>query len=251
MQKRFSGTFIGTGATLVLGIGFKPDWVKLLNLTAGAYGATLEWHKRMAAGATSKTTGPQEGILTVYASGNSVARTLVASAAGIQPYDGGDIIGGITVPSGVTLSATNALAALSLENLWPTGSLSIDQKASGTNGNVLKWTLGSAANYTGNLDQPISATYVKIGSQIDIGPDQGPIQSYTVVAITGTGDSANNITLDRPAPSGKIWRISYPYDLAAIPAKVPVPAGIVIFETTSVNAASQVILVEAGMDDAR
>lgn len=72
-----SGTATGNGGTLNISVGFEPDYIKVINDTAGAY---LEWfagmtaghgYKRVAAGTGTKVT---TGGLSVYAGSTSAGR---------------------------------------------------------------------------------------------------------------------------------------------------------------------------------
>jgi len=85
-MKVISGTFVGTGAALHIGIGFKPDFVKVFNISASAVPA-LEWNTGM-----SGTTAIAEGVKQIAL--RSVAK--LAAGAGIAQYDGGDIMSALS-----------------------------------------------------------------------------------------------------------------------------------------------------------
>lgn len=72
-----TGTVTGTGAAINVSIGFEPDYVKVINDTAGAF---LEWYssmtdghgyKRVAAGTGTKITA--NGI-SIYAGSDTAAK---------------------------------------------------------------------------------------------------------------------------------------------------------------------------------
>lgn len=231
--KRSSGIILATGAAIKLSLGFRPDRVRLSQITDTSVMPQIDWHYRFASVAAVA------GGTLRYTDSTARKEALLTSALGITPYNGGEI-----VASGNT---TN-YGPLTLLNLWPTGSLSVDQKAAGGT-NILKWTLDTAANFTGHFDAGISTTYVKVGSIVEIGPDQGPIVRATITAITNTGTAADEITLDRAVPTGKVWRISYPYEFAALAAGTKTLEGITIGLDTKVNLSGKLVLVEAWADE--
>lgn len=83
-MKKITGSFNGTGAALFLGLGFLPDFVKVLNITSATL-ESIEWNKGMLAGADAVKGG-------IKRSGDvAVADAKLTAATGIRPYAGGDV----------------------------------------------------------------------------------------------------------------------------------------------------------------
>jgi len=82
-MKKITGTFNGTGAILNVGCGFKPDYVKVVNITSATF-ESIEWNKGLLNGAA----GVKGGI---KRSGDvAVADASLTAANGIQVFTGGN-----------------------------------------------------------------------------------------------------------------------------------------------------------------
>lgn len=90
-MRMITGKVTGTGATLNVAIGFKPDWVRVTNVTSKTM---IEWK------ASDEDLANEHGMNTAAADG---ARTVSASAAaGIAVYSG---VSG-TTSEGFTIGAS-------------------------------------------------------------------------------------------------------------------------------------------------
>lgn len=220
MKTLFAGKAFGSGAIMTVGLGFVPDWVRVRNLASDI--PEIYWDKHMAA----NTTHP-EGIKSTLSSTTPVIAKLTAGL-GITPYAGGDPV-----------TAVSDAFIVPLEFL--PAAYHGDQRGKGT-GTVTAWTLGSSGNRTGNFNQGVDTTYVGVGSVVWI--DGVP---YTVQALSNDGDAANEVTLDRAAPSGVVERITFKADLYNAPLGLIMPAGFVLAADTDVNVDSERVLIEAGL----
>ena len=201
-------TALATTASLSIGLGFKPNRVRIRNVTDLT---ELVWTDK-------EVNGARFGV-TVAAAGDKAA---AASADyGIVLYDG-----------------EGPLAAASTTKIIRDDS---DRK-----GSVAKFTLGSATNKTGNFDVACNTTYVGVGSKIWIGE-----KTYTITAITSTGETANYVTLDAAPPSGtsQISKITNKLDFIGAAKGEPVPAGITLGASAIVNNTNtDILLIEAEND---
>jgi len=84
-MKKVSGLVEGTGSTLTVGCGFKPDYVKVVNIDSSTL-ESMEFSLSMAA-----TTAIAEGIK--RSGSTSVADSKLTSGNGISVYGGGDVAG--------------------------------------------------------------------------------------------------------------------------------------------------------------
>jgi hypothetical protein len=217
-MKKFAGLFVGSGAARKICIGFVPDKVIIQNVSASDVGR-IEWSRFMA----SKTTAA-EGILTEESSG--LAAALLTAGAGVRPYVGGEDITSATAAVIMPVHMIPAYAG--------------DMRAKGTLGLVDAFVIDTAANRTGHFNRGVSTTHVGVGSRLLIGEEW-----YTVQVLTNDGDAADEVTLDRAAPSGEIKKILFPYDLYNAPVGQKTMAGIVLAETGVVNVSAELCYIEA------
>jgi hypothetical protein len=216
-MKKFGGIYIGTGtAALTIGLGFEPDEVEIFNI-GEAEAEHLRWNRLLQRGDTAFG-----GIIRKVVAGDV---TLMTQDDGIMLYSGGERIATASV---YKIISANLVAAYQG-----------DMSAKGTTP-ITTWTLGSAANGTGNWNAECSTTYVGVGSEIFIrAANSDVVYRRTITALTSNGDQANEVTLDQQAPSGTIEKISYFADFVTCPAGMIMPAGITINEVATVNVASQ------------
>lgn len=215
---KVSGVFSGTGSALFIGLGFIPDIVRVRNIHAADL-AFIEWNRRMAAKATAAN-----GIK--YRDSTGVQMTALTATAGVEVYEGGDKI--------ASASSAYIIAASKIEDVAG------DMRAKGTLGLVNAFVLDTAGNRTGHFNAGVNTTYVGVGSVVQIAGKR-----YTITAITNDGEAADEVTLDRAAPSGAVERISYKLDFYNAPAGEIMPAGIVIRETADLNVSGELCLIEA------
>lgn len=215
----FIGLFDSTAAAVNIGLGFIPRKVTISR--ADRPDIRIEWSDNLAAVAATA-----EGVLLeekeVTTGVNAVAKTLLVTGAGIRPYLGGDKIASASASYIAPLSSWEALSRVDML------------------GAARKWTLGNSSNRTGSTDVALDSTYVGQGSRIQIGGVW-----YTVQALTVPTTTANNVTLNRPAPTGPITAVTYKRDLAQAPAGAVMPAGITLSETAVLNVASKLLVIEA------
>lgn len=221
---RFIGTAVGTGAILNISLGFVPTWARITNISSSA-AERIYWNVRMAGAGTVMA----EGEKFTYGA-SSIAWAKLTKGLGISPFNGTSIASG-----------SSAYVAPKKSNSTYSGNMQ---------GNAKKWVLDTSANATGHFDAAIDTTYVKVGSLIEIRQQNGFVNPIlaTITALTSTGAAADQVTLDRSIASGEIVSIRYPYDLVqALPGQIG--PGITLAADTDVNVASEIILVEAGVDD--
>jgi len=233
MNNRIQGVFLGSGAARYIGLGFLPKWVRIRNMTDAAIPA-IEWNEDMAV-----TTISPEGILTAISNGNC-AMSVLTVGAGVIPYIGKDA---------VTAAAATKIVHVSMAQdpaVFP--GVQGDQRGAGTGGLITNYTVDTPGNRTGHFNAPVNTTYVGIGSVVYISG-----QRYHIVGLTSTGDSANNVTLDRaivgnPIPGEMANTVEYlttMYSFVNAPAGLIMPDGIYLAETATVNASGKVCLIEA------
>lgn len=220
---RTGGTYNGTGAALYFCIGFVPDFVSLWDLETATLQNTLEWNRAM------RSAECADGFLRVFtiAAGN-VTNTRLTATQGVAPYFGGDVL---------TSTTQSSVAYGDGVYLWrdPIG----DYKANLTYGPasvpITTWTLGSAANRTGSVnDVSVAAPRVGEGSRITIRETAtGIVKSAIVEAwAAGYGSAANAITLSLPIKSGTVERITGMYDFIPIPVGKTTSAGFYMAHVT-------------------
>jgi hypothetical protein len=226
-MRTISGTFLGTGAALYLGLGFKPDFFRLENLEVGTNHYWLEWNRAMRAAEC------QDGVLAylpLSAGSGDINRLTVGT--GIALYDGGDLISAAAATHKILDPEPNKLDA---------------NVASGAAA-ISTWTLGSAANRTGNWNAECNTSYVGEGSTILIRENAtGALRETWVQAMSSNGDQANEVTLAPVLPgssikSGVIEFLGGLYDYVNAPAGTVMPAGVYIADTT-VNAANRCFFI--------
>ena len=223
MKTLFAGIAYGAGAILKVGIGGTPDWVRVRALQSDL--PKIEWDRTMLALATFK-----EGIKSTLNSTTPVVSVLTAGL-GIQPYAGGDLIS----------AAANTHIVPVEPGFFPTQGYCGDMRAKGT-GTITAWTLGNSTNRTGSFNYGVDTDRVAAGSRVMIDGVW-----YSIVALSNDGDAANEVTLDRAAPSGEVQKILFKADLYNAPAGVVMPAGFLIAADADVNASGERLLIEAGL----
>lgn len=226
-----SGNFNGTGAAVYIGLGFIPDFVKVVAVEDADCG-TIVWS------INQRAAEQIEGIIYHTAAGIlGVPKTV---GTGVQPYEGGD-----------TLTATEQTSVAYGEGVY----LDEDRKdykaidvAAGDE--IQTWTLGNAGNKTGNFNCDVVGGYIGEGSRIfiDNAPALGKGRWYTITALTaGQGVSANEVTLSRAAPSGRVLRVGGMYDYAPLAIGKTTRPGFLLNATAIVNVNDEMQYFEAGV----
>ena len=208
-----------TNATLTVCCGFIPDFVKVTNLTDRT---ALEWSRKMVA-----VSGHRYGLAIAAAGTRAVTS---AASDGVVAYAGGTLI---------TSASTQYLVANDA-----------DQKAIdvASGSKVSSFTLGSAANKTGNFNVDVTGAFIGVGSVMRLEND--PVV-YTITALTaGQGSADNEVTLDAsPGDGAKVVTfISSMYEYTGAAANKRLPAGIEIGASATVNDTDgDKLMIEVGL----
>jgi hypothetical protein len=216
-MKAYSGIFNGTGAALYIGLGFVPSEV-LAMVIDQAQAEVLEWNTDL-----QKSAIAPEGILRA-AVGDTPGFALKTKGTGIALHYGGEMI---------TAASTAKIIAASMVEAYQGD---MRQK---TGNEVNKFVLDTSGNATGHFNVGIDTDLVGVGSPVCIRDTQGIERTFYITALTNDGDADDEVTLNLPAGSGRVTFIGYKYDFVACPAGMHFPAGIVINDTTNINASGQ------------
>ena len=204
------GTFLGTGATIYIGLGFVPDYVELFNL---ADIERVEYWSNLKRGTGIAY---EEGIANADGAGDAD----LALAAGVAPYLGG-----------YAVETANEAYAVHTD---------CDQRGSGTTGaKVKRWTLDTVADKSGHFDINIGAE-VLAGSEVVIDG-----VSYWIILKANDGDAADDIDLNAAAPNGRVDYIGKALSFTACPAGRTMPAGFSL-PSGNMNTDAQQIVFRAG-----
>lgn len=221
-------TFNGTGATVYIGLGFVPDWVKLTNMES-TLGWRIEWSRQMRAAACEGLSLKGTDHATTPAVNGALIVSRLSFGGGVAPFFG------------------TTLATASSAYLRPHANP--DFKDQGTLGRITDWTLDTLANRTGKLNAGVPTTYVGVGSRIRIQETgTGKIKTALVTAMTNDGDATDELTLNLAIRSGKVLSLGPMYDFVGGAAGDKIPEGIIITNNTF-NASGEIILIEAGTYD--
>lgn len=240
MSKTIRATFLGTGATLYLGLGGVPRFVRLTNPQSVGDTQIITWTPDHAALAAAKG-----GVAWGSGGASTFAAAVLTPANGIAPYIGGDAITSASTAYQQLVSGETGIDPAS-----PLGDTSLggDLRARGGTA-ITKWTLGNSTNFTGNFDQVLNTTLCGVGSMVEIEDyTTRAIQRAYITALTSTGAAANQVTLDRAISGGWVRFIGYKYGFGAVPAGYTMQAGIIVKDTSLVNAASEIVLLEAEIE---
>lgn len=223
MGKIVAGTFMlpGSDIDLIFGIGFIPDYVKVVDPNANE--ALMEWNVHM-----SRILAVAGGI-EIDDDGTITPNTV---DIGIQIYRGGDAV-------------TAAQASAGNCRIWD--SLDYSKAANAdplTYSDLTQWTLDSA--YTGHWNSECNTTYVGAGSFIWIDGKR-----YSVQALASNGETATEVTLNETGVvSGQIQKISNKVSMKVATAKKIMPAGFWIDSTATLfTATTELAYFEAGTYD--
>jgi hypothetical protein len=217
---KITRTFNGTGATVYLGIGFIPDFVKVYNheITAPTW---LEWNRGM------RTLGPAGWLVEHVASGATITRC--AAAAGIAMFYG------------------TRLAAVSTAYLRPHAIR--DFRGQGTLGFIGNWTETVYANRTGYFSAGIPTTYCGVGSMVAIKErSTGLLKKASITTLSNDGDASGEITLSDSVRTGEVYFLGPMYDLIGGSAGDQIPPGVSIV-LNAFNVSADFMSIEAGTYD--
>lgn len=210
-----SGTFDGqTANPIYIGVGFVPDWVKVVNAEAAA-AASISWS------VNNRAVEQLAGTVNAGAAGTNSVRTI---GTGIAVYRGGDVL--------TAAAATNYLVRDSA-----------DYRGSGTGADVTYWTLDTNSTRYGHFDATPSTTYVGEGSRINI---EG--KWYTIMAMAADATVKGSVLLDEAAASGNVNALRPMFDYKLASEGTVMPAGFSI-ANTEVNVSGNICYFEAGVYD--
>ena len=210
----------GSDIDIIIGIGFIPDWVKIVDPAANEQ--FVEWNIHMS--------------------------RILAVVGGLEWDDDGAISAntvdiGISVYRGGVVTAAQYTAG----NCRIRDTLDYSKAANHdpvTYGDINKWTLYSG--YTGHWNTECNTTFVGAGSFIYINGVR-----YAVTALTSNGELTNEVTINETGvPDGDIQRISNKVDYKVAAAGTKMPAGFQIDSTADLfTATSELAWFEAGTYD--
>lgn len=221
-MKQISGSFNGTGADLVVCLGFVPDFVELFNLE-GTQFLSLKWNIEM-----MRSAEISEGV---QFSGADVAASALTAGAGIIPYNGGEILTATTAGT-VTYGEGSYLKRDKTDYRYGAQDAVADD--------IDTWTLDSG--YTGHFNEDVTGTYIGEGSEIWIDGKRYFIQSLTA----GQGEASTEVTLSHTGvPSGKVQYIGGMYNYKPMIAGETTLAGFKVSNTT-INVNDQIVGFVAG-----
>ena len=238
---KVSYTFNGTGASLYLCLGFIPDYVRIIS-GEDADIAQIEWFRNPGCAEIAR------GLHFVGSSGATQQDARTVADTGIVVYDGGDEL----TAALQTSTANGEGVYLGVDGKdYRRSTLDTNNPGDVTGGDIVAWTLDTSANKTGNFGFDVVGTYIGEGSRIRVRSNLhgGSFPEYEamITALTaGQGLSADEVTLDRAIPSGKVLRISNKWDMKPIAIGEVTPAGILLEMTSvvNVNDESHIIIAE-------
>ena len=218
MLQQQSGTFLATGSDLYVCPGFVPDWVELMTIESTDEERSY-WDRNM------RTVEFHGG----YSVDDDGTVSPVTIGVGIAGYKGG--------------LALTAASTVYLQELADQ-----DVRDKGTGGIVSRWILDTVANRTGHFNNPVSTTYVGVGSEVVIGKEAGGENvSAWITAITSNGEAADEITLSEAISSDQVLQIRPLYDYMGAPAGTVTKAGFFVDSTAAVNTSGQTVRFKCGM----
>lgn len=200
-MSKVSGIYLGTAATMNLGLGFIPSYFRMMNLNDFI---AVEWFLNGGAYGTSKA---YYGV-SVAAAGDTAAIT--SAAYGVVPYKGGDVI---------TTASTTYLVRDDR-----------DQRASySSTSPATTFTVGTISGNQGNFDHEVHTDTVGPGSKICINGEW-----FEILTMGSNGEAANETDLDA-LPTGAAVGSVYPvskitsrYGWLSAPKGVTMPRGVTI-----------------------
>jgi len=226
-------TFNGAGAAVYLCVGFLPEIVEIIAVE-DANMAQVKWSRGFVAAESDN------GFLLFGATDADM--TLYTAGTGVEPYEGGE-----------TLTEVNQTSVAWGEGVYLAPDVK-DYRQVETTGYasavIDTWTLGSAANRTGNFNSDVGARIAE-GSRIYIiDPVTKAVKWAVIEAVaSGQGSAANEVTLSRALPSGTILKIEGAFDMAPLAIGSITPAGIKLNATSEINVNDEIQLIRVGSYD--
>jgi len=220
MNSKMSGVFNGTDAAVRLCVGFVPRKVRLINVESSTE-FSMEWND----GFIRCQAGAAEGGY-LYTNG---APAPVAVAAGISPYEGGDLI---TAANQAVVAYGGAASFLGLD----LKDYRADNTYGAAAGVIDKWTFVTGLTGYWNTAK-VASGRIGAGSRILIHETSSNlVKEAAITAISNDGAVSAEVTLSRAIGSGHILFIGGMYDMAPIALGKVAPAGILLNDVTMNNA---------------
>ena len=215
---KVSGVFNGTNAALRLCVGFVPRKVRLINVESGTE-FSMEWND----GFIRCQGGAAEGG---YLYTNGVPAP-VAAAAGIVPYEGGDLM---TAANQTSVDYGNGVYLG-----WDLKDYRADNTYGASSGAIDTWNFVTGLTGYWNVAK-VASGRIGAGSRILIKEDSsGLVKEAGITAISSDGEVSAEVTLSRAIGSGKIVFLGGMYDMAPIALGKVAPAGILLNDVTMNN----------------
>jgi len=229
-MKVAAGTFNGTGAAVYICCGFIPDEVIVRTVAdAGTEAPKLEWDRTMR-GAMF------EGVLM---EGDGTAVEEQGAAAGIRIHTGGVMLTSSNQTSVGWGEGVYLYSRPGYKKDWRQSQNDVVNAGEADSDLIDTWTLGHSGNRTGNFNEDIASTAVRIGagSECIFSNDARTERYYAQIRSlsAGAGETANEVTLSWAVPSGNVEYIGQRYDFEPIPLGEVTPAGFLLSMTSVIN----------------
>ena len=235
MRTTINGVFHGTGAAVYLCLGAVPESVEVINLENTTNPLELYWEREY-----TKYSGSYGGLLV-----DNAGTYTYATSAGVFPYEGGEVV---TTANQASSAYAGAATYLRMDYTDYR-----KDKNFGTAGlDINAWTQYSTN--TGHWNNAIVSTGARIGVQSIIRIKEqgsGLIKEAVITALTGTGESTNNVTLSRTIGSGNIVYIGGIWSMVPVEIGKVTSAGVCIADTTTANASGKAAAFKVEIDTER
>lgn len=228
-MRMVSGTFhtLSSGVDLYFGIGFVPDYVKIVDPHGNE--EILMWSIHLMRNAK---------VLSGYEIDDDGAITARTYEQGIMPWRGGNVVTSAQQTDG------NCLKWDKLDYSKASNHDSISYN------DITKWNF--VTGQTGYFDQPCNKTYVDVGSMIWIASGSTAPKRYVIAVLSSNGEVSAEVSLSETSVvSGDIVKITNKYDMIAMKSGERMPAGFWLDAACTMMAANtnEVAYFEAGMYD--
>lgn len=230
MARTVAGAFMlpASDIDLYFGIGFIPDWVELIGMSAAGNEELHYWNIHMARNLVTS------GGIDIDDEGAIGAATF---ATGVSIWRGGNA---------VTAAQQTAGNCLTWDHLDYSKAVNHDPN---TYNDITKWNF--VTGQTGYWDQPCNTTYVNAGSFIWIASGNSAPKRYIIDALTSNGEVSAEVTLSEASVlSGDIVKISNRIDMKVMSSGSILPAGFWIDSTIDLlTDTSEIAMFKAGTYD--
>jgi hypothetical protein len=215
---KIGGTFNGTGADVIVCLGFVPDQVTIFNSDLATYAGAF-WNK------TFRSADAPEGY---YETTMETLKVFGTLGTVIQPYFGGETL--TVAQAGTTTYGEGVYFKRDDTDYRRYSIASLGISGDAENEDIIDWTLDTAAAYTGHFNDDVVGTYIGEGSILVVDDLKGNQVTSSIVTLTAaTGHLADSVLLAYPVPSGKVRRISGKWDYIPMKAGEATKAGFKCF----------------------